>query len=84
LQAWETSKYIRTGAETQHLRVVGVINEFWLYANDELLAYVRDEAGPFYEGGLGMHVTNSGGEGTVSYTFDNLRVYVPGESSDSE
>jgi hypothetical protein len=82
LQAWETSEHIRTGVEMQRLRVVGVINEFWLYANDELLTYVRDEEGPFYEGGLGMQATNPGGEGTVSY--DNLRVYVPGEFSDSE
>jgi hypothetical protein len=79
LRAWETSTHVRTGAVTQHLRVISVGNAFWLYVNDQLLAYVQDEDAPFDKGALGMQVTNPGGEGTVRYTFDHLRVYVPGE-----
>lgn len=72
LHTWETSEHIRTGAATQHLRVIGVDNAFWLYANDQLLAHVEDTDAPFDQGAIGMQVTNFGGGATEANGSDEM------------
>jgi hypothetical protein len=70
---WRDSSHIRTGADTNRLRVVRVGGTVTLYVNGQYLDSVRDAT--FTEGEIGMVVGTRGGENHALFHFDNLRVY---------
>ncbi|MCJ7619216.1 MAG: hypothetical protein MUP64_03240 [Anaerolineae bacterium] len=72
---WRDSSYIRTGADTNRLRVVCVGATVTLYVNGQYLDTVRDIT--FTEGEVGMIAGTWEGETHALFHFDNLRVYAP-------
>jgi hypothetical protein len=72
---WRDSSYIRTGADTNRLRVVCVGATVTLYVNGQYLDTVRDIT--FTEGEVGMIAGTREGETHALFHFDNLRVYAP-------
>jgi hypothetical protein len=70
---WEDSSHIRTGAETNLLRVVRVGATVTLYVNGQYLESVRDTT--FTEGEVGLIVGTLEGEAHALFHFDDLRVY---------
>jgi len=70
---WRESSDIRTGAETNRLRVACVGATMTLYVNGEYLDTVRDTTFP--QGEVGMIVGTLEGETHALFHFDNLRVY---------
>jgi hypothetical protein len=72
---WRASSHIRTGTDTNRLRVVCVGPTIALYVNGEFLATVQDNTFP--EGEVGLIVATSQGESHALFHFDNLRVYAP-------
>ncbi len=75
IRDWQESPYIRTGAATNHLKVVCQGAEISLYVNDQYLETVQDTT--FAEGAVGMLAGTSVGESYARFSFDNLRVYGP-------
>jgi hypothetical protein len=72
---WRDSNHIRTGADTNRLRVVCVGATVSLYVNGQYLETVRDIT--FTEGEVGMIAGTREGETQALFYFDNLRVYAP-------
>jgi hypothetical protein len=70
---WRDSSDIRTGAETNRLRVTCVGATVTLYVNGQYLDTVRDTMFP--EGTVGIIVGTRVGETHALFHFDNLRVY---------
>jgi len=72
---WQESPYIRTGADTNRLRVVRVGATVTLYVNGECLDSVRETT--FTEGEVGLIVGTLEGQTHALFRFDDLRVYSP-------
>ncbi len=72
---WRDSSYIKTGANTNRLRVVCVGATVTLYVNGQYLDTVQDTT--FSEGEVGMMAGTRAGETHALFHFDNLRVYAP-------
>jgi len=72
---WRESSYVRTGADTNQLRVVCVGATVTLYVNGQYLDTVRDVA--FTDGEVGVIAGTQGGETHALFHFDNFRVYAP-------
>jgi hypothetical protein len=72
---WRDSSHIRTGADTNRLRLVCVGPTITLYVNGQYLDTVQDTT--FTEGEIGMIAGTWEGETHALFHFDNLRVYAP-------
>ncbi|HEM61795.1 MAG TPA: hypothetical protein ENO24_05860 [Chloroflexi bacterium] len=70
---WRGSNHVRTGADTNRLRVVCVGATLTLYVNGQYLDSVRDVT--FVEGEVGMIAGTRVGDTHALFRFDNLRVY---------
>ena len=70
---WRHSSHIRTGADTNRLRVVRVGATVTLYVNGQYLDSVQDTT--FTEGEVGVVAGTGDGETHALFHFDNLRVY---------
>jgi len=70
---WRDSSHIRTGAETNRLRVVRVGATVSMYVNGQYLDSVEDTT--FTEGEVGLIAGTFQGETHALFHFDNLRVY---------
>ncbi len=68
---WTSSTAVKTGGETNHIRAECVGNLLSLYANDELLATVEDDALTFGKIALAAGTYDDSG---VQINFDNLVV----------
>lgn len=75
LAPWQESPHLNRGRVTNHLRVIGVGPDLWLYANGHLLATVQDPS--FATGSVGMVAETFPEETHALYLFDNLKVYAP-------
>jgi len=69
---WTKSSAIKTGNETNLIKVVAKGDEFAFYANDVLLSNYSNDS--FAYGGLGLW-TGSQSEGNVTIGFDNFKVW---------
>jgi hypothetical protein len=72
---WRDSGYIKTGVNTNRLRVVCVGATMTLYVNGQYLDTAQDTT--FSEGEVGMMAGTRAGETRALFHFDNLRVYAP-------
>jgi hypothetical protein len=72
---WRSSSHIRTGADTNRLRLVCVGPTITLYVNGQYLDIVQDIT--FTEGEIGLIAGTWEGETHALFHFDNLRVYAP-------
>ncbi len=71
---WTPSSAIKTGASTNHIKIVAVGNTFELYVNDQLLDTIHDER--ISSGTVGFVVATSE-EGGAHIKFDNIMVTAP-------
>lgn len=71
---WTKSSAIKTGDETNRLKVVARGDKFDFYDNDVLLNSYVDSS--FSRGGLGLWVGTQS-EGNVTIGFDNFKVWAP-------
>lgn len=71
---WTKSSAIKTGNETNRLKVVARGDKFDFYDNDLLLNSYEDSS--FSRGGLGLWVGTQS-EGNVTIGFDNFKVWAP-------
>lgn len=70
----EWSPSIKTGSDTNHLKVVCQGSQIELYCNETLLATVTDDT--FARGDVGVIVTNTS-EPNARFAFDNFKVLEP-------
>jgi hypothetical protein len=75
IRDWQESPHIRTGAATNHLRLVCVGPDISLYVNNQYLETVRDTT--YAEGEIGMLAGTWVGEPYAHFSFDNLHAYAP-------
>ena len=74
LAEWAESSAIKTGAQTNRLKVVAVGSSMKYYVNDQLLGEVQDSR--FGTGTVGFFA-GTVDEGNVQIAFDNLRISEP-------
>ena len=75
---WTFSPAIRTGNTPNHLQVVGFGSEMSFHVNEQHLATIQDDT--FERGNIGVIAVTATGSGPVKASFDNLRLYGPGET----
>ena len=72
---WRESSHIKTGTNTNRVRVVSVGGSVTLFVNGEYLDTVRDLT--FTAGEVGLMAGTRQGEAQALFHFDNFRVYAP-------
>ena len=71
---WKRSSAIKTGANTNHIKVIAIANKIELYVNDQLLETIQDDR--VSSGTIGFIVSTSD-EGGSHIKFDNVIVTTP-------
>jgi hypothetical protein len=71
---WKYSSAIKTGANTNHIKVVAIGNKIELYVNDEFLETIQDDR--VSSGTVGFIVSTSD-KGGSHIRFDNVMVTAP-------
>jgi hypothetical protein len=69
----EPSPAVKTGSETNHLKVIVRGQQFVLYVNDQKVATVTDNS--FSEGSAGVVACTCDGSNTLHVQFDNITIY---------
>ena len=75
LLSWTWIREINLGMKTNHLKVVGIGDQFELYVNDVLVGLVREST--FRSGSFGFIVETFDDDDGVQVAFDNLVITEP-------